>query len=110
MIAVAIIGILSSVAIPSFNGYIQRARESERSANMKALYVGASVYFQREFVVGSGTDAQHLVNCVPSSGITGTVAAGGIGANGCDAPADSGGGAVFQFGAYSDINEDGKWG
>ena len=29
MIVVAIIGILASVAIPSFQGYIQRARESE---------------------------------------------------------------------------------
>ena len=45
MIAVAIVGILSALAIPSFVEYIRKARTAEASQGVKRMYDGARVYY-----------------------------------------------------------------
>ena len=48
MIVVAIIGILAAIAIPAFIGYIQRAKSSEATSNLKNMFQGAAVYYTQE--------------------------------------------------------------
>lgn len=45
MVVVAIIGILSSIAIPSINKYIARARQSEAKANLSLIYTSNKAFF-----------------------------------------------------------------
>ncbi len=45
MIVVAIIGILSAIAIPNFIKFQARARQSEPKANLKALFVAQKAYY-----------------------------------------------------------------
>ncbi len=45
MIVVAIIGILSAIAIPNFIKFQARTKQSEPKANLKALYVAQKTYF-----------------------------------------------------------------
>ena len=45
MIVVAIIGILAAVALPAFINYVRRAKTSEATANLKALFTGAAGYY-----------------------------------------------------------------
>ncbi|MDJ0765783.1 MAG: prepilin-type N-terminal cleavage/methylation domain-containing protein [Myxococcota bacterium] len=49
MIAVVIIGILASVAIPTFLKFVKRTKTSEAAINLKAIFTGASAYFQMDF-------------------------------------------------------------
>jgi type IV pilus assembly protein PilA len=48
MIVVAIIGILAAIAIPAFVRYVKRSKTSEAGSNLKALFTGASSYFDSE--------------------------------------------------------------
>src|SRR4051812_14089401 len=48
MVVVAIIGILASVAIPSVNKYMAKARQSEAKTNLGSLYT-AEKAFQSEY-------------------------------------------------------------
>ncbi len=48
MIVVAIIGILSAIAIPAFIGYIRRSKTAEATSNLKLMYTGAAAYFAQE--------------------------------------------------------------
>ena len=48
MIVVAIIGILAAIAIPAFINYVKRSKTSEAPANLKALFTGASSYYESE--------------------------------------------------------------
>ena len=48
MIVVAIIGILSAIAIPAFIGYIRRSKTAEATSNLKLLYTGAAAYYAQE--------------------------------------------------------------
>lgn len=50
MIVVAIIGILASVAVPYFSGYIVEAKTTEGIQHLKALSDGAVTYFNTEHV------------------------------------------------------------
>lgn len=45
MIVVAIIGILAAIAIPNFNRFASRARQSEAKANLKGFYTSEKAYF-----------------------------------------------------------------
>jgi type IV pilus assembly protein PilA len=66
MIVVAIIGVLSAVAIPAFTNYVKRSKTSEVGGNLKALYTGAAAYYQAEHwqqgVVQAG-DVVHSTYC-----------------------------------------------
>lgn len=48
MVVVAIIGLLSSVAIPSFSRYIRRSRTVEATMNLRRLFDSASAYYMSE--------------------------------------------------------------
>ena len=50
MSVVAVIGILSAVAVPVFTLYIRRAKASEATTQLRALYTGAVAYSGREFL------------------------------------------------------------
>ena len=55
MIAVAIIGILAAVAIPSFIKYTRRAQTVEAGMNIRRMYDGAVSYFVGEHSDPTGT-------------------------------------------------------
>jgi len=45
MVVVAIIGILASIAIPSVNKYMAKARQSEAKTNLSTLYTSEKAFF-----------------------------------------------------------------
>jgi prepilin-type N-terminal cleavage/methylation domain-containing protein len=45
MVVVSIVGILSSIAIPSYMGFRARARQSEAKITLASIYVGEASYF-----------------------------------------------------------------
>lgn len=45
MVVVAIIGILASIAIPSVNKYMAKARQSEAKTNLASLYTAEKAFF-----------------------------------------------------------------
>lgn len=48
MIAVAILGILSALAIPTFRSFVLRSKTGEATGNLSALFKSASVYYSAE--------------------------------------------------------------
>ncbi len=54
MITVAIIGILSSMAIPAFSKYVRRSRTTEALMNLRKLYDGSVTYFTRSQINRAG--------------------------------------------------------
>jgi prepilin-type N-terminal cleavage/methylation domain-containing protein len=54
MIVVAIIGVLASVAIPSFVKYIRRAKTTEALMNLRKMYDGAVAYYVGEHADATG--------------------------------------------------------
>jgi prepilin-type N-terminal cleavage/methylation domain-containing protein len=63
MVVVAIIGLLSSIAIPQFRNFQLRARQSERTVVMKAIYDATEDYFMREGRYPQGTPASSVLSC-----------------------------------------------
>jgi type IV pilus assembly protein PilE len=61
MIVVAIIGILASIAIPSYTDYVKKGKAAEATANLADLRVKMEQYYQdnRTYVGGA---------CAPASG------------------------------------------
>ncbi len=60
MIAVAIMGILASIAMPTYEGYVQEGNATEASANLANCRVQAEQYFQDNlsyvgFTIGTAT-------------------------------------------------------
>ncbi|WP_374029029.1 type IV pilin protein [Bdellovibrio bacteriovorus] len=53
MVVVAIIGVLASIAIPSINRYLAKARQSEAKTNLSSLYTSEKAFFA-EFNIYSG--------------------------------------------------------
>ena len=69
MVVVAIIGILSSIAIPSINKYMAKARQSEAKSNLasiytanKALYAEFRFYDNRFSVIGYNPEGRLRYN------------------------------------------------
>lgn len=107
MITVAIIGVLSAIAIPNFLSYQARARQSEARAVLSGIYVTEQSYFINFNRFGSMLEIQFTY----AAGVTGSASRytlrsppnGGIGANsgtlGVDvyAPAS---GATAQTGTF----------
>ena len=48
MIVVAIVGVLSAIAIPSFIGFMRRSKTSEAATNLKMMFEGAAAYYSDE--------------------------------------------------------------
>ena len=66
MIVVAILGILASVAIPSFNSYTRRSRTAEPIQNLNAMYRTASALYVAERGA-RGVTASVVTACVVES-------------------------------------------
>lgn len=54
MIVVAILGILSAIAIPAFIKYIRRAKTTEAVVNIRKLFDSAVAYYDRDHVDRNG--------------------------------------------------------
>lgn len=61
MIVIAILGIITAIAIPSYNGYISSARLTEAQNNIAALKLAEEEYFLENnayFYLTTGTNTQ----------------------------------------------------
>lgn len=54
MIVVAIIGILAAVAVPNYNQFQARSRQSEAKVNLRSIYVAAKAYYEERTVLDCG--------------------------------------------------------
>ncbi|WP_374035288.1 type IV pilin protein [Bdellovibrio bacteriovorus] len=109
MVVVAIIGILASIAIPSINKYMAKARQSEAKTNLSSLYTAEKAFFAEYNIYDSRFGA---VAYTPEGqlryniGFTGGVQAGP--ANGyTTAPANTAIAAAGYCGAAGAINANG---
>ncbi len=77
MIVVAIIGVLAAIAIPAFINYVKRSKTSEAGSNLKAMFTGASAYYQNENaprgLVAAGAVAPAATACTVLAQVAGAV-------------------------------------
>jgi prepilin-type N-terminal cleavage/methylation domain-containing protein len=66
MVVVCILGVIASIAIPSFTSYVRRARTGEASANLNALYKSAASLYLAERST-RGVSSTVVTNCVAES-------------------------------------------
>jgi prepilin-type N-terminal cleavage/methylation domain-containing protein len=66
MVAVAIVGILATLALPAFISYVARSKTAEASQNIDQLYKLASVYYTRD-LSGQGTESAVTGYCTTDS-------------------------------------------
>ena len=66
-LSIPCIGVLAAVAIPSFIGYLHRAKTAEAEANLAGLYRSAEMYYANERM-GDGSAVSS--NCATGSGRT----------------------------------------
>jgi len=64
MIVVAIIGVLSSVAIPAFSRYMQKAKTVEAVANLDKMKVGARAYYEADHWLATALVDKNFPNSV----------------------------------------------
>ena len=64
MIAVCIIGVLASVAIPAYSRYIMETRASEVPLNLSSLYKGAVSYYEAPAGASRGLVATAAGRCI----------------------------------------------
>lgn len=55
MIVVTIIGVLAAIAIPAFTKYVRRAKTTEALMNLRKLFDGSVVYYERDHSDRQGT-------------------------------------------------------
>lgn len=77
MIVIGLIGIIASIAMPTYSRLVTRVRVTEAKEMFSKLFHGASVYYTRDISLGSAT-AAHLTGCVVTSCI-GPYTSGGTG-------------------------------
>lgn len=105
MVAVAIIGVLAAVALPTFVQYTTRAKSSESVNNLKAIYTHATAYYNG-YRTGQGLVSTGVGNCIVGSSGGTTPATPGAGAQTADFPSDPAFAAIglptaeFVFYAY----------
>jgi prepilin-type N-terminal cleavage/methylation domain-containing protein len=68
MITVAIIGILASVALPTFSKYKDRVLDAEANMTLGAMANGMKSYFDEEWVVDASLTSESWTHCFPSGG------------------------------------------
>lgn len=66
MIVVCILGVIASIAITSFGGYLRRARTAEAAQNLNALYKAAASLYMSERA-SRGISSTVVNNCVAES-------------------------------------------
>lgn len=66
MIVVGIIGILASIAIPTFTKYIRKTKDSEAFEQVHTLHVGLAGYFETDYVA-QGLTASVSNHCLPAA-------------------------------------------
>ena len=66
MVAVAIVGILATLAIPAFISYMARSKTAEASQNIDQMYKLAAVYYTRD-LSGQGTNSAVTGYCIVGS-------------------------------------------
>jgi len=84
MIVVAIVGILSAIAVPSYQSYMQRGKIAEATSNLADLRIKLEQYYQdkRTYVGGICTPASYKYfdySCTKQSETEFTLSATGIG-------------------------------
>ena len=90
MIVVAIIGVLSAVAIPAFLKFIRKSKTSEASTNIKAIGDGAVSYYSAIHTKTSGDPLpKHFPTHQAPTAVTGSLS---YAQTPSDAPCTSGGG------------------
>ena len=76
MIVVAIIGILSAVAIPAFMKYIRRSKTVEATMNIRKLFDASVAYYESEHAASSGAIVAKMfpdsIGWSPAQGSCGT--------------------------------------
>ncbi|MDG0817771.1 type IV pilin protein [Bdellovibrio svalbardensis] len=76
MVVVAIIGVLASIAIPSINRYIAKARQTEAKTNLSTLYTSEKAFFAEYNVYDSRFGA---VGYIPEGNLRYNVGFSGVG-------------------------------
>lgn len=64
MIAVAIIGVLASVALPAFSQYMMQSKAAELPENLGLLYRGMAAYYQRPHAADRTLGAADAGHCL----------------------------------------------
>ncbi|MFK7985670.1 MAG: type IV pilin protein [Sandaracinaceae bacterium] len=67
LLFVPCIGIVAAIAIPAFVGYLQRSKTAEANSNLRALFEGASAYYEQEHF---GPDGQVRTHCLVDAAST----------------------------------------
>jgi prepilin-type N-terminal cleavage/methylation domain-containing protein len=57
MIVVAIIGILSAIAVPAFSRYLKKSRAAEAAGHLNKLWSGSVVYYESDHVTATTANA-----------------------------------------------------
>ena len=65
MIVIAILGILTAVAIPMYRGYVSNAKRSEGKANLETIRLLQEQYFADERTYIAGADTAALIAALP---------------------------------------------
>jgi type IV pilus assembly protein PilA len=109
MIVVAIVGILASVAIPNFQGFRTKTRQTEAKVNLKALFISAKAYAAEKSTYECGMcnwvpegQTRYDYNVTPALFIVGTGSCAGW--SSCAAPSQTPG--SFLFTADANIDND----
>ncbi len=71
MIVVAIMGILSSVAVPSYMRWVRRVRTTEATMNLRKIFDASVIYFALMYAEDDGNRA--LARFPPSTPLTPSV-------------------------------------
>lgn len=73
MIVVAIIGVLSAIAIPAYKNYVTKGELASAVATMKALITPTELYIQENGDIASGTAVASAAGTTGSENTLGTI-------------------------------------
>ena len=67
MVVVAILAIVSAIAIPSYNGYIHTARMTEGQENIATIHLAQVEFFEENGFFFTGANTTALIGALPGS-------------------------------------------
>lgn len=109
MIVVAIVGILAAVAIPNFQNFQTKTKQTEAKVNLKALFISAKAYSAEKDTYVCGWcnwvpegQTRYDYNVTPALFLIGTGSCGGW--SSCATPSQTAG--AFVFTADANIDND----